>query len=540
MPKYKIHIDRPLPDPKRVESFKNFDSLYEQYQVSTRFEFWRNLYRKPTYFASIIAIITIGFLVFDAASRDMPPAETAFINPPIPPKDIQPIDELYENAAPLTFSYESGSKIMVPADAFVDQGGNPVSGNVELRYREFRDAAEIFIGGIPMEYDTANQTHTMESAAMLEISAWQNGQALQLKEGKNIEVQYVSNYGSRDFSVYYLDTLARNWVYQGKDEVKEIAMASPPRPGLQSLRDLESDTFITRNVRIPPVKPQRLFYTSFSLANLPDELNGKVGMFWEWIPMDSHANPWEGTPVPTQLPLSNVRRYRMPGVYELAFSGSIKDHLIVALPVQEIDSQEEADRWFQNQMAAYQQKLQIWQQAQAEANQKRQALEEARKRQRDWEAEMERRKASTPKTWHRKFIIRQLGVTQIGRMVANPPQEVLVSFTDVDGNPLSEELMEHQRALYTIIPNINTIFRCELVDEETAIFRLFYDAKQPTPVWSSTQQEDLLLFTAQSFAGLVNGNGETARIPLVHIQTRQTNSDSLKQILVNSTVLQAE
>ena len=535
MPKYKIHIDKPLPDPKRIESFKNFDSLYEQYQVSTRFEFWRNLYRKPTYFASIIAIVAIGFLVFDAA-KDIPAQHADFINPPIPPKDIQPVDELYENVEPLTFSYESGSKIIVPADAFVDQNGNPIVGKVELRYREFRNAAEIFIGGVPMEYDTAGLKHTMESAAMLEISAWQNGESVFLKEGKNIEVQYVSSYGSRDFSVYYLDTLKRNWVYRGKDEVEEIAMATPPRPGLQSLRDADADTFITRNVRIPPVKPQRLFFTSFSLANLPNELKGKSGMFWEWIPMDSHANPWEGNPVPTQLPLSNVKRYRMPGVYELAFSGSIENHLIVARPVQGIESQEDADRWYQSQLTEYEQKLQLWRQAQNEAAQKRRELEEARKLQLEWEAEMERRKGSTPKSWNRKFLIDQLGITQIGRKVANPPKTMMVSFTDTDGNPISKQLIKDDRALYTIIPNVNTIFRCELVDDKSAVYRLFFDPEQLSPVWSSTKNEDLLLFKAEDFGDLEKGSNETIefQIPLTHIQTRQTDSDSLKQILFDS------
>ncbi|MEM7654629.1 MAG: hypothetical protein AAF399_00760, partial [Bacteroidota bacterium] len=70
MSKYKIHIDKPLPEPKQVARHKDFDSLYRDYQVNTRFDFWRNLYRKPTVFAAMVAGIAILFLVIQATESE--------------------------------------------------------------------------------------------------------------------------------------------------------------------------------------------------------------------------------------------------------------------------------------------------------------------------------------------------------------------------------------------------------------------------------------------------------------------------------------
>src|SRR6478736_1263421 len=46
----------------------------------------------------------------------------------------------------------SGSFIDIPANAFVDGKGNPVTGKVKLSFKEYHDAADIILSGIPLEY----------------------------------------------------------------------------------------------------------------------------------------------------------------------------------------------------------------------------------------------------------------------------------------------------------------------------------------------------------------------------------------------------
>ena len=535
MPKYKVHIDKPLPDSKRIESFKNFDSLYEQYQVSTRFEFWRNLYRKPIYFASLLAIIAIGFLVFEATTN-VPEQEMAFINPPIPPKDIQPVGEQYTGDEPLTFSYQNGSQIIVPPHAFVDQDGKEIMGAVELRYREFRDVAEIFLGGVPMEYDTAGQTHTLESAGMLEITAYKDGQAVMLKEDKNIEVQYVSNIGSKDFNVYYLDTTDRNWVYQGKDDVEEIIAEVKPETGLQSVKDLDEDAFLTKNVRIPPPKPQRLFWTNFgpdteTVAAFYDQ----AGAFWEWVEVPEFEKPWQGNPPVAEMPLTRVERYRMPGVFKLTFTGDDGLHQLIASPVTSIANAAEADSWYQSKLADYQAKMSIWERDQAEIKQQRQAREEARKRQEAWKKEMARKQAEAGATFKRTFTIHQLGITQIGRKVAQPPAQKLLTFSDLSDQNIARDLVRNGRTVYTVIPNINTLFRCEVQDAKAGVFKVFFDPGQASPIWSSTESEDLLLLDASDFPpDATASSSKVLSLPFTQVKTTSTDAAALKQILFDS------
>ena len=40
------------------------------------------------------------------------------------------------------YEYESGSKLRVPAAAFMDNAGNLIEGEVEIKYREFHDGPD--------------------------------------------------------------------------------------------------------------------------------------------------------------------------------------------------------------------------------------------------------------------------------------------------------------------------------------------------------------------------------------------------------------
>jgi hypothetical protein len=144
-----------------------------------------------------------------------------FINPPM--KDVNIGYSSYNVNAGKggEFNYPTGSKIKVPAGAFIDKNGDPVKGNVELRYREFHDPIDFFVSGIPMSYDSAGVKYQFESAGMLEILAFQDGEPVQVNPKKQIEVELSTNNADTKFNLYQLDTAARNWVYKGKPKIKK-------------------------------------------------------------------------------------------------------------------------------------------------------------------------------------------------------------------------------------------------------------------------------------------------------------------------------
>ena len=103
------------------------------------------------------------------------------------------------------FKLKNGSNIHVPAGAFINKFGQPVKGKVEIKYREFHNAADIIASGIPMHYDSAGTRYHFESGGMFEIRGNQNGEPVFLANGKNIDVNMVSYNKDENFNHYYLN-----------------------------------------------------------------------------------------------------------------------------------------------------------------------------------------------------------------------------------------------------------------------------------------------------------------------------------------------
>jgi hypothetical protein len=136
-----------------------------------------------------------------------------FINPP-----IAGIDVLRQNYAVNTdidnvvFS-PSGSKIFIPANAFIDQSGNPVKGDVILKYREFRDPVDILVSGIPMKYKTDSVINDFESAGMFEITACIGQQPLKLAPDKQIKMNFATTSPDSTYNFYAYNDSIGNWEY---------------------------------------------------------------------------------------------------------------------------------------------------------------------------------------------------------------------------------------------------------------------------------------------------------------------------------------
>jgi hypothetical protein len=109
-----------------------------------------------------------------------------------------------------------GTKIFIPDSVFVDSTRNLIRGKVKIMYREFHDAAGIFLAGIPMNYDAAGIQKYFETAGMFDIRAEQNGNPVYIDSGKVIKIHFGSVTEGNDYHCFYLDEkLTRNWHYMG-------------------------------------------------------------------------------------------------------------------------------------------------------------------------------------------------------------------------------------------------------------------------------------------------------------------------------------
>lgn len=177
-------------------------------------------YKTGTFYMSVVALgLVIGVgSYFLSNSEEQAAAPTAFVQAPL--KGIDVADTVYtmDAAEGGEFIYNTGSLIRVPEGGFLDSAGNVVKGNVEIRYREFHNTADIFLAGIPMTYDSAGARFHFESAGMLEITAWQNGKPLKANPNAPVKVAMASNSDNQKFNVYYLDTMKKNWNFIAKDK----------------------------------------------------------------------------------------------------------------------------------------------------------------------------------------------------------------------------------------------------------------------------------------------------------------------------------
>ncbi|CAA6824030.1 MAG: Unknown protein [uncultured Aureispira sp.] len=106
---------------------------------------------------------------------------------------------------------KSKSTLYIPTNAVVDKHGNPVKGAYELQYRELRDRADMAFSGLPMNYKNQETAEGLNSVGILEVRAFQNGEALQIAPGKALSLDYEVNKRAKNLDLYHLDEQAETW-----------------------------------------------------------------------------------------------------------------------------------------------------------------------------------------------------------------------------------------------------------------------------------------------------------------------------------------
>jgi len=248
--KKKININRPEISSQEIAQRKNFDAVLKNNAMHAA---PKTLLQKPWFLSGVvvatIAIVTTAVLLTQHPKTTAPAAAADSTSA----SDQKALDAFYktEEAKPCIappikglnvpytvfkvdaqkggqLDFKTGSQLTVPKNAFTDANGNPVKGEVELRYREFHDAADFFVSGIPMTYDSAGLKYQFESAGMMEMLAYQNGKPVNMAPGKSIDVAMASGNSDPKFNLYKLDTVKNNWSCLGKDKV--VAKAEKPAP----------------------------------------------------------------------------------------------------------------------------------------------------------------------------------------------------------------------------------------------------------------------------------------------------------------------
>lgn len=239
---YDIRVNPKPLTKEQIARHKNFDALLGQYQAAPK---QRPIIRRMVWITSAAAAAMLGFfLIFQPFKSDYTEQQAEFFRSQ--PFINQPFEQVKPSFASFkvnpnqggVYNYPSGSKLVVPPAAFVDESGSTLNGEVTLHYREMHDFVDFFIAGIPMTYDSAGVNYNLESAGMIEIFAEQNGKRVNMAPGKSINVELVSNVNTSPtldvppgYNIYKLDEKNRQWVYQDIDKM-EVLSDDPQDTGL--------------------------------------------------------------------------------------------------------------------------------------------------------------------------------------------------------------------------------------------------------------------------------------------------------------------
>lgn len=364
MKNYKINMNRePLSDAD-ITKGKDFDRLLKKYNAAKdpiykTIKFW--------FGASALAAAAItGVLLFNYNNN--PPNRAPFINPPIAAVNIPTTGYQVNTERDSTITYSSGSRIHIPANAFLDAKGNAVKGKVDIHYREFKKISEVFLSGIPMTYDSAGEQYHFETAGMIEISATQNGASLQPNPNAVISVDMVSLNNENRFNTYYLDTVERKWKYMAQTNYQQPvagetgATVQQPeqknKPGEKEATKLKAlDHEIAKLQAQKPVEPEKLNRAKplITIKVEPNEFP-EIAVYNH---VKFQVNDKTYDPAKADIVWENIEMHRINNSqnYEITFSKAGQQYRVIAAPVFDDKDYASARKIYEEKYAEYQTKL---------------------------------------------------------------------------------------------------------------------------------------------------------------------------------------
>ncbi|MFL5730185.1 MAG: hypothetical protein ACJ75J_11925 [Cytophagaceae bacterium] len=147
------------------------------------------------------------------------------------------------------FTLKSGTRLLIPANAFVDETQKSISGKVDIYFREINTEAELLSSGIPLEFDSAGSISQLQSEKVFEVYGFRNGKPVYINPDTSIAVIF-SDLDTLNQNLYRLDTNERRWTFSGKSVMireksaaLKMLIALPQKPEKPMAYDTSKFTF---------------------------------------------------------------------------------------------------------------------------------------------------------------------------------------------------------------------------------------------------------------------------------------------------------
>ncbi|MBI1307198.1 MAG: OmpA family protein [Bacteroidetes bacterium] len=106
---------------------------------------------------------------------------------------------------------KKGTTLHIPSDAFEYEDGSPVYGRVNLRYKEYRNSADMAFSQIPMFYYSNGMQYAFNSSGMFELYGMYKDQPVKIARGKTLKIDYALAKQNPDIAFYRLNDDRKNW-----------------------------------------------------------------------------------------------------------------------------------------------------------------------------------------------------------------------------------------------------------------------------------------------------------------------------------------
>lgn len=266
----KININRTILSKEEIAGMKDFNGVLKQF-ASTAKPFFQKTWFAPVMAAAMI-IIALGVYWFITPSgnntltnnlqKNIP--ELPFIHPASTIIEIPYHTYEVESGKAVTIVTPTGTRILIPDCPFVDKMGKSINGMVNIKYREFRDPVDFAFSGIPMDYDSAGKKYHFESAGMCELIGTRGNEPIFVNIFCPVKIEMKPVKTDPKFNLYFLDTIKKNWVFEGKPEIeKEIVKEKSSVNPIRNEDDIESPV-----LEVLPEQNSNLIEALMKLAKL--------------------------------------------------------------------------------------------------------------------------------------------------------------------------------------------------------------------------------------------------------------------------------
>lgn len=495
---YNITENPPKLSSEQINKHQNFDELFAQFeqlggasQTATAnevaLEATKNVAKGWILKYGISALVTVAASVllifmlgktFKNGGGDIKGLDNVIaFNPPFKNLDNPFVSKKVNAENGASLDYPSGSKLIIPANAFIDKNGNPITGDVDIEYRELNDHVTMFLAGVPKSFDKHKQ---LQSSGLIHIQGYQNGEPIYLGNDKKlaIELENTIPYSipTEELKVYTFNSKEDQWLYSSDDQV-EILKVNKSNTIEESAEEREAKALA--DIKAKHIEPQKPLAPTKPNSNLTvldldidieqfPELKAYTDIIW--------ATKEDVTNLPSNWPKADIK-HQSGYDYIFTLSNGEQKKSIQILPI--IPYTKDAQKHYEQELKIYkialkdwktsvQTDLEIWKTAQASKTLVN----------------------NSTKTIINRFSVDQFGLWNCGNHIETSKKSMLAEFVNETGQAIAVQQIfvadKNQNLFYSITD--------ENIDN---LLEISYNETEQQLLWGLTPEGELLVMHPQ-------------------------------------------